>query len=48
MEGLGKIFHANALIKCNRDHEFSGEYHGFDDWLNNCLHTYQLNIQTLA
>ena len=30
MEGLGKIFHANALIKCNGDHEFSGEYHGFD------------------
>ena len=37
MEGLGKIFHANALIKCNGDHEFSGEYHGFDDWLNNFL-----------
>ena len=37
MEGLGKIFHATALIKCNGDHEFSGEYHGFDDWLNNFL-----------
>ena len=37
MEGLGKIFHANALIKRNGDHEFSGEYHGFDDWLNNFL-----------
>ena len=37
LEGLGKIFHANALIKCNGDHELSGEYHGFDDFLNNFL-----------
>ena len=37
MESLGKIFHANSLIKCNGDHELSGEYHGFDDFLNNFL-----------
>ena len=37
MEGLGKIFHKDAVIKVNGDHELSGEYLGFDDWLNNFL-----------
>ena len=37
MEGLGKIYHPNALIKVNGDHELSGDYQGFDDFLNNFL-----------
>ena len=37
MEGLSKIYHPNALIKVNGDHELSGNYHGFDDFLNNFL-----------
>ena len=37
MEGLGKIYHPNALIKVNGNHELSGDYHGFDDFLNNFL-----------
>ena len=37
MEGLGKIYHPNALIKVNGDHELSGDYHGFDEFLNNFL-----------
>ena len=37
MESLGKIYHPNALIKVNGDHELSGDYHGFDDFLNNFL-----------
>ena len=34
---LGKIYHKDAVIKVNGDHELSGEYHGFDDFLNNFL-----------
>jgi len=37
MEGLGKIYHKDAVIKVNGDHELSGEYHGFEDFLNNFL-----------
>ena len=37
MEGLGKIFHKDAFIQINGDHELSGTYRGFDDFLNNCL-----------
>ena len=37
MEGLGKVFHKDAVIKVNGEHEYSGEYQGFDDWLNNFL-----------
>ena len=37
MESLGKIYHPNALIKVNGDHELSGDYHGFDEFLNNFL-----------
>ena len=37
MDGLGKIYHPNALIKVNGDHELSGDYHGFDEFLNNFL-----------
>ena len=37
MESLGKIYHKDALVKVNGDHELSGEYHGFDDFLNNFL-----------
>ena len=37
MESLGKIYHKDALIKANGNHELSGEYNGFDDFLNNFL-----------
>ena len=37
MEGLGKIYHRDALIKVNGNHELSGEYHGFDDFLTHFL-----------
>ena len=37
MESLGKIYHPHAVIKVNGDHELSGEYRGFDDFLNNFL-----------
>jgi|GEM_PF-177952 ketosteroid isomerase-like protein len=37
MEGLSKINHKNAVYKVNGDHKLSGEYHGFDDFLNNFL-----------
>ena len=37
MESLSKINHKNAVYKVNGDHKLSGEYHGFDDFLNNFL-----------
>ena len=37
MESLSKLYHKDALIKVNGDHELSGEYLGFDDFLNNFL-----------
>jgi ketosteroid isomerase-like protein len=37
MEGLGKIYHKDALIRVNGNHELSGEYRGFDDFLANFL-----------
>ena len=37
MDSLAKNFHENAIIKCNGDHEFSREYQGFTDWLQNFL-----------
>ena len=37
MESLSKINHENAVFKVNGDHELSGEYRGFDDFLNNFL-----------
>ena len=37
MEGLGKIYHEDAVIKVNGVHELSGEYNGFDDFLTNFL-----------
>ena len=37
MEGLSKINHKNAVFKVNGDHELSGDYQGFDDFLNNFL-----------
>ena len=37
MESLGKIYHKDALIRVNGDHELSGDYHGFDDFLGNFL-----------
>ena len=37
MESLSKINHKNAIYKVNGDHKFSGEYNGFDDFLNNFL-----------
>ena len=37
MESLGKIYHKDALITVNGEHELSGEYRGFDDFLRNFL-----------
>ena len=37
MESLSKINHKNAVYKVNGDHKLSGEYNGFDDFLNNFL-----------
>ena len=37
MESLSKINHKNVVMKVNGGHELSGEYHGFDDFLNNFL-----------
>ena len=37
MEGLGKIYHKDALIRVNGNHALSGEYRGFDDFLANFL-----------
>ena len=37
MGGLSKLYHKNSLIKVNGDHELSGEYRGFDNFLNNFL-----------
>ena len=37
MESLGKIYHKDALIRVNGNHELSGEYHGFGDFLANFL-----------
>ena len=37
MEGLGKIYHKDALIRVNGNHALSGEYHGFDDFLTKFL-----------
>ena len=37
MESLSKNNHENAVFKVNGDHELSGEYRGFDDFLNNYL-----------
>ena len=37
MESLSKINHKNAVYKVNGDNELSGEYNGFDDFLNNFL-----------
>ena len=37
MESLAKIYHKDALIVVNGNHEFSREYHGFDDLLSNYL-----------
>ena len=37
MESLAKIYHKDALIVVNGNHEFSGDYNGFDDFLSNYL-----------
>ena len=37
MESLGKIYHKDALVQVNGDHELSGEYHGCNDFLENFL-----------
>ena len=37
MESLSKINHKNAVYKVNGDHKLSGEYNGFESWLNNFL-----------
>ena len=35
MEALGSIFHQDCVITVNGDHKLSGEYNGFESWLNN-------------
>ena len=37
MGSLSKLYHKNSLIKVNGDHELSGEYREFDNFLNNFL-----------
>ena len=37
MESLGKIYHKDAVMKVNGNHELSGEYRGFDAFLNDFL-----------
>ncbi|MBI36150.1 MAG: hypothetical protein CL568_01025 [Alphaproteobacteria bacterium] len=37
LDGLGKIFHPEAVIRVNGDHELSGEYLGYENWRNNHL-----------
>jgi len=37
MEALGSIFHRDCVITVNGDHKLSGEYNGFENWLNNFL-----------
>ena len=37
MESLAKIYHEDALIQVNGNHELSGEYHGFNDFLENFI-----------
>ena len=37
IEGLGKIFHENAIIQVNGSHKRSGKYNGFVDWRENFL-----------
>ena len=38
LDGLGKIYHPDAVIRVNGDHELSGEYLGYENWRNNHLH----------
>ena len=38
MEGLAKIYHEDASIKVNGNHELSGQYHGFHDFLENFIY----------
>ena len=37
LTSLGKIFHDDAIIKVNGNHKRSGEYKGFDNWIDNFL-----------
>ena len=37
MESLGKIYHNTAVMNVNGNHELSGEYRGFDEFLNKFL-----------
>mgnify|MGYP001342498315 CR=1 FL=1 len=37
MEGLGKIYHEDAVMKVNGSHELSGEYRGYGAFLTNFL-----------
>ena len=46
MECLAKIYHEDASIKVNGNHELSGQYHGFHDFLRILYLTYLLNFQT--
>jgi ketosteroid isomerase-like protein len=46
MQNLSKINHKNAVMKVNGDYELSGEYRGFDDFLNNFLATRSMAMRT--
>lgn len=48
MESLGKIYHKDALVQVNGDHELSGEYHGFNDFLENFYPNCLLDFRTLT
>ena len=37
MDSLGNIYHENAVITVNGNHELSGTYNGFDEFLNKFL-----------
>ena len=46
MESLSKFNHKKAVMKVNGDHKLSGEYRGFDDFLNNFLATRSMAVRT--
>lgn len=48
MESLGKIYHEDALITVNGDHELSGEYRGFEDFLGNFLAQIPVKFPTFS
>lgn len=37
IEGLGALCHEDMVFKMNGTHSLSGEYHGFQNWMQNLL-----------